>query len=313
MKPRIAITLGDPSGIGPEIVAKALRAPAVRRACELIVIGDMASFGLHHERPPACDSIALSSAAQKITIGRPSKAAGLIAVESLRRAIGLWRTGQIDAVVTAPVSKESFHFAGLGFPGHTEWLAHECGAKNPAMLMASGPMRALLMTRHLPLRRVASALNAGVIENSAHAAAAFCREVLRIARPSLVLCGVNPHAGDNGMIGKEEVRVFRPALARLRRKPFDVHGPMAADAAFRDMARGRYDVALAAYHDQGMIALKVYGSERLINITLGLPFVRTSPGHGTAYDIAGKKTADPRPMIEAIGFAARYACARARA
>lgn len=290
MKPALAITCGDPSGIGPEIVAKALRSPRVRRACRPVVFG------------------AETSGIQR---GRPSLASGLAAIQSLNDALDHIRRGAVRGLVTAPVSKESFALADYGFPGHTEFLAHEAGVRHVAMLMVAGSLRALLMTRHVPLQSVSTQLDVQTIVQSAQLAHAYLGRYVspRGSGPRIVLCGLNPHAGDNGLIGTEESKVFRPALQRLAARGLRVAGPLPADSAFREMAEGRYDLALACYHDQGMIPLKLAGRERLVNITLGLPYIRTSPGHGTAYDIAGQNKADPRPMIEAILLAA-HCCRR---
>jgi len=284
MKPRIAITLGDPAGIGPEIVAKALRDPRVRRSCDPIVLGKSGG----------------------IWMGKPSRTAGLRAIDALRQGLQLVLSGQADALVTAPVSKESFRLADHGFPGHTEWLAAACRAPNATMLMVSGPLRAILLTRHIPLAKVTSTLTSRLMERSAELGYVFVKKVLGKAKPRLVACGINPHAGDHGIIGTEEMRILAPAIRALKRKNIWVAGPLPSDSVFPQMAQGRFDLALAAYHDQGMIPLKVYAPDRVVNVTLGLPFVRTSPGHGTAYDIAGRGRARPGPMIEAILLAASY-------
>jgi 4-hydroxythreonine-4-phosphate dehydrogenase len=284
MKPRIAITVGDPAGIGPEIVAKALRDPRVRRVCDPVVVG----------KP------------SKVAIGQPSRAGGLIAIDALRHALLFVQTGQAQALVTAPVSKESFQLADYGFPGHTEWLAARCKAPNATMLMVAGVLRAILLTRHIPLAQVPKELSARLIQEAAILGNSFMKKVVGLAKPRLVLCGINPHAGDGGLIGNEEKKIYAPALAALRRKGLRVAGPAPADSVFHHMSHGRYDLALAAYHDQGMIPLKLFAPDQLVNITLGLPFIRTSPGHGTAYDIAGKNRARPGPMIEAILLAAKY-------
>lgn len=304
-KPRIAITLGDPAGIGPEIVSKALRDPLVRTHCRPIVVGDPLALALHRQALPRADMLPVPGLNRHLALGRASREAGRSAMASLRQALALLRSRQARALVTAPVSKESFALAGMGCPGHTEWLARESGAQAVAMLMAAGGMRAILMTRHLPLAEVSRHLTGKEICRAARLGHAFAREHLKRS-PRIVLCGLNPHAGDHGLIGAEEQRVFRPALARLKREKISVAGPVPADTVFREMARGRWDLALAAYHDQGMIPLKLAAPERLVNITLGLPFIRTSPGHGTAYDIAGENQADARPMAEAILLAAAY-------
>jgi 4-hydroxythreonine-4-phosphate dehydrogenase len=285
MKPRIAITLGDPAGIGPEIVSKALRDPRVRRQCHPIVLGST----------------------DRIRMGQPSREAGERAIAALEEGLALVRSGQAQALVTAPVSKESFQLAHHGFPGHTEWLAARCRVRDVAMLMVSGPMRAILLTRHVPLKDVSKHLNPQMIGRSAELGYAFVKSVLGRKRPRIVACGVNPHAGDHGIIGTEEKKIYGPALRALKKKGIAVTGPLPADTVYPKMAKGEYDLALAAYHDQGMIPLKLYAPERVVNMTLGLPFIRTSPGHGTAYDIAGRGRADVRPMVEAILLAARYA------
>lgn len=284
MKPRIAITLGDPAGIGPEIVAKALKDPRVRRACDPVVAGQPV----------------------RVPLGKPSRQAGLSAIQALNEGLSLVRSGSVQALVTAPVSKESFRLADHGFPGHTEWLAAVCRIPEATMLMVAGPLRAILLTRHVPLSKVSAYLTPRLIRRSAELGYAFIKHQMGKAHPRLVACGVNPHAGDHGIIGKEERTLFTPALRALKRKGILVAGPLPADSVFPRIVRGQYDLALAAYHDQGMIPLKLYAPERVVNITLGLPFIRTSPGHGTAYDIAGKGKAHPGPMIEAILLAARY-------
>jgi len=284
MKPTIAITLGDPAGIGPEIVAKALNDPRVRRMCNPIILGD----------------------ARHVPMGKPSREGGLAALEALRQGLDRVRSGQAVALATAPVSKEAFQLAGHDLPGHTEWLARESGVQDPAMLMVSKCMRAILLTRHIPLREVPRSLRAELIVRAAELGDRFLRTYERVRRPRLVACGVNPHAGDRGILGTEELSIYKPAIALLKKRGIRLAGPVSSDAAFVHMAQGRYDLALAAYHDQGMIPLKLYAPECLVNVTLGLPFIRTSPGHGTAYDIAGKGIADARPMVEAILLAARY-------
>ena len=325
MKPRIVITVGDPAGIGPEIVAAAVRDPELLARCEPIVVGDPVAFALHKRPLPKVEMVQAPGLRKDLPLGRPSLEAGRSALEALQVAVGLIQARQAQALVTAPVSKESLHLARAGVPGHTEWLARECRARAAAMLMVAGRMRALLMTRHVPLRRVAKELKPETVIQCARLGYEFCRKYLtprphplpsargegvRVrGAPRLVICGLNPHAGDHGLIGNEEQTVFKPALRALRRRGILIHGPFPADTVFRDMARGRYDLALAAYHDQGMIPLKLYAADKLVNITLGLPFVRTSPGHGTAYDIAGKGAADARPMKEAIRLAAEYSCA----
>jgi len=305
-KPRIVITLGDPAGIGPEIVSAALRDPKVLACCQPIVVGDPVAFARHRQPLPKVEMLPVPGLRKDFPLGQPTKEAGESALESLRLAVGLMKGRQAQALVTAPVSKESLHLANAGFPGHTELLAHLCKVSPVAMLMVAGRMRAVLLTRHVPLAKVHQRLTPKSIEEAAALARVFAKDVLGISRPRIVVCGLNPHAGDGGLIGKEEKTVMEPALRTLRRQGILLSGPRPADSVFRDMAQGRYDLALAAYHDQGMIPLKLYAPDQLVNVTLGLPFVRTSPGHGTAYDIAGKGRANPNPLKEAIRLAAEY-------
>lgn len=307
MKPRIIITAGDPAGIGPEIVAQAVADEQVLECCQPVVVADPIAFALHHLPLPKVEMLSVPGLKKKLVIGKPSKEAGQSAIESLRQGVGMMLSRQAQAFVTAPVSKESFHLAGLSFPGHTEWLAHEAKASSVAMLILAGPLRAVLMTRHLPIAEVSRHMTAEVIKEAATLAHDFVKRILSKARPRIVACGLNPHAGDGGLLGSEEKEVITPALRALKRQGLSVLGPRPADSVFRDMAKGRYDLALAAYHDQGMIPLKLFAPEQLVNVTLGLPFIRTSPGHGVAYDIVGKKRADARPMIEAIRLAAQFA------
>jgi 4-hydroxythreonine-4-phosphate dehydrogenase len=307
MKPRLAITLGDPSGIGPEIVSAALRDPRVLAACDPVVVGDPLDFALHHQPLPDAEMLSVPGLNKRLALGKPSKEAGGSAIESLKKAVYLVKTGQADGLVTAPVSKESFALADHAYPGHTEWLAADSGVEEVAMLMAAGELRALLMTRHIPLSEVSRRLTGEVLESAARLAYGFARAALGKAKPRLVACGLNPHAGDGGLLGREEKDLYAPMLRRLKKQGIPVAGPQSADAVFHAMTQGRYDIALAAYHDQGMIPLKVHAADRLVNLTLGLPYLRTSPGHGTAYDIAGKNRARPGAMIEAMLLAAKYA------
>jgi 4-hydroxythreonine-4-phosphate dehydrogenase len=306
MKPRIAITVGDPAGIGPEITAKAVRDKRVLAACDPIVVADPVAFALHKEALPECEILSCPGIDRKIPIGEPSKASGTSAVAALTAAVGLVKSRQAHALVTAPVSKESFALAEVKTPGHTEWLAEQAGTPCVGMLMVSGALATLLLTRHIPLSKVSEKLTSAVFQDGARLAYEFARDVLRIKKPRVVACGLNPHAGDNGILGSEEDDVLRPAITALKKRHIPILGPVSADVAFADMSQGRYDIALACYHDQGMIPLKLFGRHQMVNVTLGLPYIRTSPAHGTAYDIAGQDKADPEPMIEAIRLAALY-------
>lgn len=306
MKPRLVITAGDPAGIGPEIVAAAVKDPRVLAVCEPIVIGDPVAFARHKLPLPKVEMVPMPGLKKDFPIGSPSAEAGRSALESLKVAVGLIQSRQAIAMVTAPVSKESLLMAQANSPGHTEWLARETQTKTVGMLMVAGKLRTLLLTRHVPIRQVARHLTSRVIQEGAVLAHTFIKTILGKPKPRIAACGLNPHAGDNGLLGTEEKTVFEPALAALRKRGILIIGPRPSDAAFREMAEKKYDLVLAAYHDQGMIPLKLYAPRQMVNVTLGLPFIRTSPAHGTAYDIAGKSVADAEPMIEAIRLAASY-------
>lgn len=301
--PRIAITLGDPAGIGPEVVRKALAAPQVRACCRAIVVGDKRLCAV---RTGVFSFVDIPMAGcRTLRRGGVSRAAGEAAYRWIRAACELIGAGGADALVTAPLSKEALHRAGHHYDGHTELLAELTGSRHVAMLMAAGDLRSVMITRHVPLSNVSALLTSKEISDTIRLAYDFLRRHAGLKNPRVVVCGVNPHAGEGGILGQEEARVIAPAVKALVRSGHVVTGPIAADAAWRKAHEGRYDLVVSMYHDQTMIPLKVIAPERIVNITAGLPFVRTSPGHGTAFDIAGHNRADPRPMIEAILTAAR--------
>ena len=216
------------------------------------------------------------------------------------------RAGCLDAMVTAPISKEGFHKAGVDFPGHTEMLAELCGVKRFAMMLFGGPLRITLVTRHVPLTSVSKSLTtAGILETIRITGKAL--PWLGSPKQRIAVCGLNPHAGDGGTIGREEITVIEPAIRKARKEGFDVSGPVPADVVFHQALQGKYDAIVSMYHDQGLGPLKMLAFNSGVNITLGLPIVRTSPDHGTAFDIAGKGIANPASMIEAIRWAARLA------
>jgi len=287
VKPRLIVTAGDPAGIGPEVASKALADPRVLAACDAHFVGSI--FPAHK-------------------LGKPSLEGATAAVQALLQGIGYINAKKADGMVTSPVSKESFALAKFPYPGHTEWFAAQYAVKKIAMMMVAGSLRTILLTRHVSLQRVSATLTAQEIFDAAELGHAFLKQYVPKAKP-IVLCGLNPHAGDQGILGDEEINLMAPAVAALVKKGIPIVGPIAADAAFRELVKGRYSLALAAYHDQGMIPLKVLAPEKMVNVTLGLPFVRTSPAHGTAFDIAGKDIADPTPMVEAILLAATM-CAK---
>lgn len=305
MSLRVAITMGDPAGIGPEIVARAVRrAPA---GCRFVVIGAAALLrrcGMRsHRHVTVCDLANVSRA--HFSFGRVSGQSGRASIAYLDCAMGLLREGAADCLVTAPISKEAVRLAGYPWSGHTEYFADRCGVDNPLMMLLNDRLRFGLVTRHIPLRSVASALSYRLIADAAQMSQQALRLFFGIARPAICVCGLNPHASDNGVIGREENALIKPAVARLRAKIPGLCGPEPADSAVAKAAAGAYDCLLALYHDQALIPLKLTGAASGVNLTAGLGFVRTSPLHGTAFDIAGKGKADPSSMIAAISCALR--------
>jgi 4-hydroxythreonine-4-phosphate dehydrogenase len=287
--PRIAITVGDPAGIGPEIALKAASDPRVTAACTPVLYGP-----------------ATREALSAFTPGVVSAAAGRAAYDAILAAVDDARAGTVAAIATAPISKEAFAMAGLPWKGHTDLLAHLCGAPQVAMLFHSPTLRVVLATVHVALREVADLLTPtrlrAVIELTA-------RELPRFGYPSprLAVAGLNPHAGEHGVIGTEDDAVIRPVVDACRRDGLAVTGPLPADTVFVRAVRGEFDAVVACYHDQGLVPIKLLAFGRAVNVTLGLPIIRTSVDHGTAFDIAGTGVADPSSMVEAVLLAARLA------
>ncbi len=283
----IAITLGDVAGIGPEVVRKALRSGKLDRRFRYEVL--------------------LARQAPKVTPGQISKAASLFALQSLETATAGCLGGEFAAMVTAPVNKDGLHRTGFPFPGQTEWLAHRTGANRFAMMLVGGGLRVILVTIHLPLRLVARRLTRPLI---LEAIALAWQELPRfgILRPRLAVAALNPHGGVPGEQDLEERRVIAPAVRTARRRfGAEITGPHSPDHVFWMASQGGCDAVICMYHDQGLIPLKMVAFDQGVNVTLGLPIIRTSPDHGTAYAIAGKNRANPRSMIEAINLAARLA------
>jgi 4-hydroxythreonine-4-phosphate dehydrogenase len=268
---RLAITVGDPRGIGPEVVAAALADPRVQSAAQYVVIG---------------------SSDRMAGISAPD--AGRRAGEAVVRAVELALAGEVDGIVTAPLDKAALLAGGYDFPGHTEMLASLTGSR-VAMMLASDRLRVVLATTHMPLRDVPRALTREAIVETAQVTRAGLQDWFGIAEPRLALCALNPHAGDGGRFGDEDDRILAPAA-----RAADLAGPFPADTVFVRAMRGEFDAVIAPYHDVGMTAIKVASFGEAVNVTLGLPFPRTSPDHGTALDIAGRGIADPSSMIAAI-------------
>ncbi len=303
----IILSCGDPDGIGPEIIAKAW---ATRHAHHLpcfAVVGTPAMFA--HLAP--CAAIATSEAADDAFHGAlpvicvPENSAAALAWAALQTATTLAVSGAARALVTAPVSKSRLYDVGFRWPGQTEYVAKQSGvaADDAVMMLAGGDLRTVPLTIHIPLAAVPQALTQALILRRARAVAKALQGDFGIARPRLVIAGLNPHAGENGSIGKEDLTIIAPAVAQLRAEGLDVRGPLSADTLFHARARMSYDAALCAYHDQALIPVKTLYFDSGVNITLGLPIVRTSPDHGTAFDIAGKYIASSAAMIAAIKMA----------
>jgi 4-hydroxythreonine-4-phosphate dehydrogenase len=291
-RPRVAITVGDPAGIGPEIAASAAADPRVQHACEPILY-----------QPPA---------ERAFPPGVLSGDAGRAAYDLIVRAAADARSGAVDAVATAPINKEAFRLAGLKWSGHTDLLAHLTGARHVAMMFHSDILRVVLATIHIPLAEVPGALTRAALEATIDLTA---RELPRfgVAAPRIGVAGLNPHAGEHGLFGTEEQRAIVPAIAACRERGVDVSGPFPGDTIFVRAMRGEFDVVVACYHDQGLIPVKLVAFGQAVNVTLGLPIIRTSVDHGTAFDIAGRGIADPASMIAAVLLAARLAKGRGSA
>jgi 4-hydroxythreonine-4-phosphate dehydrogenase len=286
MKPRVAITAGDPAGIGPEVAVRAAADARVLDVCEPIVYA-----------PPA--DVAFAP-------GVLSAAAGRAAYDLIVRAVADAQQNVVQAIATAPVNKEAFRLAGLDWSGHTDLLAHLTGSPHVAMMFYSDALRVVLATVHIPLAEVPRALTQASLEATIDLTA---RELPRfgIAKPRIAVAGLNPHAGEHGLFGREEETAISPAIAACRARSVDVSGPFPGDTVFVRARRGDFDVVVACYHDQGLIPVKLLAFGKAVNVTLGLPIIRTSVDHGTAFDIAGKGVADPESMITAVLLAARLA------
>ena len=332
----LALTMGDPAGIGAEIALGAWASGRVVRPFFLIgdpdrlaplavtagvplaaIAGPEAAPGAFADALPVLPLTLPAPAAP----GRPDPANAPGVVAGIDRAVAVVQAGAAAAVVTNPINKKALKDgAGFAFPGHTEYLAHlgaHLGrAPRPVMMLVSPGLRPGLrvvpVTIHIPLTEVPGALTAALIEETARIAAQALIRDFGVTRPRLAVAGLNPHAGEQGAMGSEEIEVIAPALERLRAEGLEIAGPLPADTMFHAQARARYDVALTMYHDQALIPLKALDFARGVNVTLGLPFVRTSPDHGTAYDIAGTGRADPASLIEALNLAAEMAARRIR-
>ncbi|MFI7342833.1 4-hydroxythreonine-4-phosphate dehydrogenase PdxA [Streptomyces sp. NPDC050085] len=307
MKP-LALTLGDPAGIGPEIVVRACADPA--RTVPVVVIGDRGVLARAAEatgtpfvvRPGDVDLIEESDLQPPPPWGELSARAGAASYAYVRRGIELALAGEVGALVTAPISKEALCLAGIPHPGHTEILAELSGTTDYAMMMANDQLRVVLVTVHQSLRTAIDSLTTERVLRVVRLAQRTLRAPGRAA-PRIAVAGLNPHAGENGLFGREDLDVIAPAVRAARAEGIDASGPWPADTVFLRARTGEFDVVVAQYHDQGLIPVKYLGLEHGVNITLGLPFVRTSVDHGTAFDRAGRGTADPTSLLTALRHA----------
>jgi len=322
----LAISLGDPAGIGPEVIAKCWDSRDAFGLPPFVAIGDPRSVAAIWDGPiEVIDDPRQADSAFDVGLpliqlnaphsdmpGHPSVAGAHCSLDSLEIAVGLTRSGSAAAVVTGPVAKEQLYAIGFQHPGQTEFVAERCGVSpgNVVMMLAGPTLRTVPVTTHLPLSEVQRHLTSALIESRGRAALRGLQRNFGIPEPRLAISGLNPHAGEGGRLGIEEVEIIEPAIAALAAEGWRVSGPHPADTMFHTRARANYDAALCMYHDQALIPIKALHFEDAVNVTLGLPIVRTAPDHGTAFDIAGQDRADPRPMAAAIRMAADNAALR---
>lgn len=315
----LAVSLGDPAGIGPEVIAKCWDNRGRFELSPFVAIGDPRSVRSVWDGPIATiDDPREADSAFDVGLpliqipspeedrpGHPSVAGAHCSLDALEIAVGLARSGSAAGVVTGPVSKEQLYSIGFRHPGQTEFVAERCGisSSNVVMMLAGPTLRTVPVTTHIALRDVPDMLTSSLIESRARTTLRGLQRNFGIAEPRLAITGLNPHAGEGGLLGRAEVEVIEPAIIALRAEGWRVSGPHPADTLFHETARARYDAALCMYHDQALIPVKALHFADAVNITLGLPIVRTAPDHGTAFDIAGEDRADPRPMAAALRLA----------
>jgi 4-hydroxythreonine-4-phosphate dehydrogenase len=308
---RLALTLGDPAGIGPEVVLRGL-ADRERPAATMVLYGPRSSlqdrarrFGLRLPEELGAEVVDIALGGP-VALGRTSAAGGRAAALAVLRAADDAKAGRVDAIVTAPLNKESLHAAGYPWPGHTEMLAEAAGTADVAMMFVGGSLRVALLTIHRALRSVPDAVTPAEVRRVVRL---VHRELPRFgtARRRIAVCGLNPHAGEGGLFGTEERDVIGPAVESLRGEGIEVSGPYPADSLFVRAARGEFEAVVAGYHDQGLIPVKLLAFGHAVNVTIGLPFVRTSVDHGTGFDIVEKGTADGKSLVEAMKLAVTLA------
>jgi len=310
-KPRIAITMGDLNGIGPEIVVKALGSAEIRELCEPVVFGSAQVFEKAVKlvgNEVECELIESGNfKIEDLMPGKADEASGRASLAYIEKAVESALKKEIDAIVTAPICKESTHMAGSGYPGHTEMLADLTNTEEAVMMFEGSSFRVVLVTIHTALSNVPGLITLDKVFSTILTANDSLINLFKIPMPRIAVCGLNPHAGESGVFGREEIESIGPAVSKAREIGIDVTGPMPADTLFYYANQGTWDVVVAMYHDQGLVPFKMLSFEDGVNITLGLPIIRTSPDHGTAFDIAWDGNADPTSMISAIKVALRLA------
>ena len=329
-RPLIAVTLGDPGGIGAEVIVKALADDELRRSARFVVFGlheimsyaaDQAEvmpywFRIPHDELGAVESGVVVADFDEYAlfsplIKRPTAESGHASMRFLNEALAVVRTGRFDALVTGPINKTSWHMAGYKFPGHTEKLCQACKAKRVTMMFAAGKLRVALASTHEALFELQNTFTIGKVFQPIDLLAQALRDWFGIEAPRIAVAGLNPHAGEGGQFGDEESRIIEPAMVMARELGIEVEGPFPADTLFSQAIRtNKYDGIVAMYHDQGLIPVKLHAFNEAVNVTLGLPIIRTSPSHGTAYDIVGRNEADPDSMKAALRLAVRLARTR---
>jgi 4-hydroxythreonine-4-phosphate dehydrogenase len=329
-RPTIAITMGDPAGIGAEVIGKALADPVVRQRARYLIYGmnellsyaaDLAEFEVFwwrdqyngRLRPYPHDVVVVDYDNYTMlghAVRAPSKMGGEASMRFCLDAIDAAQRKIVDAVVTAPIAKESWKLAGYHFPGHTELFAMRTGARRYAMMFAGGPLKVVLATVHVPLNSLWGRLNIGAVFQPIELIHEALINWFDIPQPRIAVAGVNPHASENGQFGDEEERIISPAILMARDQGIDCSGPYPPDTIFLAAANGKYDAVVAMYHDQGLIPVKLLAFDKAVNVTIGLPIIRTSPDHGTAFDIVGRNRANPGSMRAAIELAIDMAIKR---
>ncbi len=329
-KPLLGITMGDPAGIGPEVIAKALAEKSLRRLCRPIVIGsfpvmqqtvkrltlkmDVIRVEGHETVPPRSNQLAvldlLDRPLGRFPRGVAAPQTGAASVLFIKKAVELAQLGCIDGIVTAPINKEAINLAGCHFPGHTELLADLTATPESGMMIVGGPLRIMFVTTHVAIKDLPTLLTQAKIEQAIRLAHLALKDLFGIKKPRVGVAALNPHAGEHGLFGDEESRVILPATRAMQAQGIRASDPLPADTLFGKAARGDYDGVVALYHDQGLIPLKLVAFGTCVNLTVGLPIIRTSVDHGTAFDIVGKGIADPGSLVEAITLAAKLVTRR---